>query len=139
MKTFFAFAGALLLAVVGAGCSKDSTTTTSSSSTTTSPTTMTFASQVSVKGATTRTFSTTTAGTVKVTLSTLGNGTVRAGVGVGVSATSAPCSLAVSLVTGPSTTPQIITTADPGNYCVQVYDPGTLTADTEFSVTIEHP
>ena len=138
MKTFISFAAALLLAVAGAACSK-SDTTTSPSTTSTSPTTLTFASQVSVKGGTSRTFAMTTAGTVKVTLVTLGNGTVVAGLGVGLPATAAPCSLAQSVVTGPSSSPQIITTADAGTYCVQVFDSGKLTADTEFSVTVEHP
>jgi len=137
MKTFIGIAGALCLAVAAAACSKD--TTTSASSTTTSPTTMTFASQVSVKGGTARAFTMTTAGTVRVTLATLGNGTVVAGLGLGIPATAAPCSLAYSVVTGPSSTPQIVTTADAGTYCVQVYDNGTLASDTEFSVTIEHP
>lgn len=137
MKTFIGIAGALCLALSAAACSKDSTTTTPS--TTTSPTSTTFASQVSVKGGTARTFTMSTAGTVKVTLATLGNGTVVAGLGLGVPATAAPCSLAYSVVTGPSSAPQIVTTADAGTYCVQVYDTGTLTADTEFSVTVEHP
>ncbi len=137
MKTFIGIAGALCLALAASGCSKNDTTT--SPSTTTSPTTMTFASQVSVKGGTARTFTMSSAGTVKVTLVTLGNGTVRAGLGLGIPATSAPCSLAYSLVTGPSSTPQIVTSADAGTYCVQVYDSGTLTSDTEFSVTVEHP
>lgn len=138
MNTFMRMAGALCLALVASACSKDSSTTTAASSTT-SPTTSTFASQVSLKGGTARTFTMTTAGTVKVTLATLGNGTVVAGLGLGIPATSAPCSLAYSVVTGPSSSPQIVTTADAGTYCVQVYDSGTLTADTEFSVTIEHP
>ncbi len=137
MKTFISFVAALSMAAAGAGCSKSDTTT--SPSTTTSPTTLTFASQVSVKGGTSRTFAMTTAGTVKITLVTLGNGTLKAGLGVGLPATGAPCSLAQSVVTGPSTSPQIITTADAGTYCVQVFDSGALTADTEFSVTVEHP
>jgi hypothetical protein len=136
MKTFIAFAGALLLAVAGVACSDKSSTT---SPTTTSPTTMTFASQVSVNGGTSRTFTTTTAGTVKVTMATLGNGTVVAGLGIGLPATGAPCSLAQSVVTGPSSSPQITITADAGTYCVQVFDAGKLTADTEFSVTVEYP
>lgn len=136
MKTFIPFATALCLSLAGAACSKSDTTT---SPTTTSPTTMTFASQVSVKGGTARSFTMTTAGTVKVRLATLGNGSLVAGLGIGLPATAAPCSLAQSIITGPSTSPQIITTADAGTYCVQVFDSGTLTADTEFSVTVEHP
>ena len=138
MKTSISLVGVLLVALVGASCSK-SDTTTSPTSTTTSPTTVTFASQVSVKGGTSRTFTMTTAGTVKVTLATLGNGLVVAGLGVGLPATAAPCSLAQSVVTGPASSPQIVTTADSGTYCVQVFDTGKLTGDTDFSVTVEHP
>jgi hypothetical protein len=80
-----------------------------------------------------------TAGTIRLTLTTLGNGTVRAGIGVGVAATGAPCSLAQSTVTGPGSEPQVVTSADAGSYCVQVYDPGSLSEDTAFSLTVEHP
>lgn len=100
---------------------------------------MTFASHLSLKGATTRAFTTTNAGTIKLTLSSLGNGTQVAGIGVGVPATGAPCSLALSTVTGPGSDPQIVTGADAGSYCVQVYDTGGLTGDVEFSLKIEYP
>ena len=100
---------------------------------------MTFASQLAVRGSTSRSFSMTTAGTVNVTMATLGTGTVTVGMGIGVPATGAPCSLAQSVVTGPGTSPQITVTADAGTYCVQVWDPGTLVEDTQFAVTVEHP
>jgi hypothetical protein len=127
----------LLLALSVAGCSDNSTTTTPSA--TTSPVTDTFASLLAVGGATTRSFTVSTAGTVKVTLSTLGNGTVRAGLSIGLPATGAPCSPSVSVVTGPSTTPQLQAAVTAGTYCAQVFDTGSLREDTAFSITIEHP
>lgn len=136
MNSFTRFLAVTLIAVSAASCGDDTTTTTP---TTTSPTTMTFASHLSVKGATTRAFTTSTAGTIKLTLSTLGNGSQVAGMGIGVPATSAPCSLALSTVTGPGSDAQIVTSADAGTYCVQVYDTGRLTGDLEFSVKIEYP
>jgi hypothetical protein len=139
MKTLTCAIGAVLLALVCGGCSKDDSTTTSPSTTSTSPTTVTFASQLAVKGSTSRSFTMTTAGAIRVTLVSLGNGSLSAGVGVGVQATSAPCSLAVSVVTAPGSSPQIVTNADPGTYCVQLFDVGRLTQDVEFSVTVEHP
>lgn len=126
----------LLLALSAAGCSDNSTTTTPS---TTSPVTDTFASLLAVGGATTRSFVVSSAGTVKVTLSTLGNGTGRAGISIGLPATGAPCSPSVSVVTGPSTTPQLQAAVIAGTYCAQVFDTGTLREDTAFSMTIEHP
>jgi hypothetical protein len=38
----------------------------------------------------------------------------------------------------PATTPQISTQADAGQYCVQVYDLGTLTDPIGFALKIEH-
>ena len=125
-----------LVSAMAASCGDDNTTTTSPS---TSPTTMTFASHLSVAGATTRSFTTSTSGTIKVTLSSLGNGSQVAGIGIGVPATSAPCSLAMSTVTGPGSDAQIVASADAGVYCVQVYDAGRLTGDLEFSMKVEYP
>jgi hypothetical protein len=39
----------------------------------------------------------------------------------------------------PGTTPQINTQADAGQYCVQVYDLGTLIDPSGFALKIEHP
>lgn len=130
----------VLLALAAAGCSNDSTTSPSSTTTTTtSPVTDTFASLLARGGATTRTFTVSKAGTVKVTLSTLGNGTVTAGVSIGLPATGAPCSPSVSVVTGPGTAPQLQAAVEAGTYCAQVFDTGTLKEDTAFSITIERP
>ena len=32
-----------------------------------------------------------------------------------------------------------VTSADAGTYCAQVFDPGSLSADTQFSLVIEYP
>ena len=132
-------AAALLAMAATVGCGSDAATTTSPSATTTTPSTDTFTSSVAMHGSTTRSFAMSTAGTVNVDLTTLGNGTVMAGLGVGVMASGAPCSLAQSIVTGPGTSPQLVISADPGTYCIQVYDAGMLTEDTPFSLTVEHP
>ncbi|MFN7914985.1 MAG: hypothetical protein U0Q55_06575 [Vicinamibacterales bacterium] len=129
----------LLLALAAAGCSNDSTTSPSSTTTTTSPVTDTFASLLARGGATTRSFAVSSAGTVKLTLSTLGNGTVTAGLSIGLPATGAPCSPSVSVVTGPGSTPQLQAAVEAGTYCAQIFDTGTLKEDTAFSITIEHP
>lgn len=130
---------AFVLALAAAGCGTDAAVTTTSPSTAT-PTAVidTFVSAMAVRGSAARTFITASSGTVKVTLATLGNGSSTVGLGIGVPATGAPCSLAQSLVTGPGSAPQIVTSADAGSYCVQLYDTGALTEDTAFTVTIEH-
>ena len=139
MATCSSLAPIVLLAAVSAACS-GSGTTTSPSTTSTSPVTVTFASEVAVRGSASRAFTLTTGGTVKVTLTTFGNGSLAAGVGIGVPASSgAPCSLAESVITTPGDLPQIVTSADAGTYCAQVFDPGSLGADTPFSLVIEHP
>ena len=130
---FIAFVAAL-----AAACS-NSGTTTSPSTTSTSPVTLTFASEVAVRGTASRAFTMTTGGTVKVTLTTFGNGTIPAGVGVGVPASGAPCSVAQSVITSPGDSPQIVTSADAGTYCAEVFDTGLLIQDTPFSLVIEHP
>jgi hypothetical protein len=137
MKAITVLAVSSLLALGGAACS--GTTTSPSTTAAASTTTQTFASVLAVHGSTTRTFVMKNAGDVKLTLATLGNGSVLAGIGVGLPATGAPCSLSQSAVTGPGSSPQIVTWADTGTYCVQVFDAGILTEDTAFSLTIEHP
>lgn len=135
MRAIISLGAVLLLAVGASGCSGDTTT---SASTTTSVTD-TFSSALALRGSATRTFKMGTAGTVSIALTSFGNGAQRAGLGVGITATSAPCSLSQSVVVAASSTPQIVTTADAGTYCVQLYDTGTLTDDTSFTLTVQHP
>ena len=138
MSSYSWFAPIAFLAAASVACS-GSGTPTSPSTTSTSPVTVTFASEVAVRGSASRAFTLTTGGTVKVTLTTFGNGSLAAGVGIGVPASGAPCSLAESVITTPGDAPQIVTSADAGTYCAQVFDPGWLGADTPFSLVIEHP
>lgn len=141
MRAITSLAASPILVLGVAACSDTNTTTSPSNiiaAVVTGPGTITFASQLALRGSTSRTFMMTNAGAVKVTLLTLGNGTVTAGLGIGVPATGAPCSLAQSVVTVSGSAPQITTTADPGVYCVQVFDTGGLTEDTPFSLTVEH-
>ena len=127
-----------VLALAAAGCGGDAATTTSPTTTTPTAVTDTFVSSIAVGGSAARTFVTSSSGAVKVTLATLGNGSGAVGLGIGVPATSAPCSLAQSVVTGPGSAPQIVTTADAGTYCVQLFDAGRLAGDTAFTLTVEH-
>ena len=139
MSTIPVRLAAVVLALAAAGCGTDPTSITTSPTTTTPTATVdTFVSSIAVRGSAARTFTTSSSGTVKVTLSTLGSGNSTVGLGIGVPATSAPCSLAQSIVTGPGSAPQIVTSADAGVYCIQLFDTGRLTEDTAFTLSIEH-
>jgi hypothetical protein len=121
-------------AMVCAGCGSDSTPTTPSNT----PTTVTenWSSVVAPGGASTRSFTVNSAGTIVVTL-TAGP---TVGLGVGLPRTSGGgCRLGVVVNASPGTTPQINTQADAGQYCVQVFDLGTLTDPIGFALKVEHP
>jgi len=64
----------------------------------------------------------------------------RVGLGLGVPTTGiAKCALSIALSTAASSTPQISAPVDAGQYCVTVYDLGTLTTTIDFSVTLVYP
>jgi hypothetical protein len=127
-------ATAIAATVVLAACGSDNTPTTPSTTPTT--TTENWSGVLAPGGASTRSFTVNSASTIAVTLT--GAGTT-VGLGVGVPRTSGGgCRLAVAVNAAPSTTPQINTQADAGQYCVQVYDLGTLTDPIGFALKIEH-
>jgi hypothetical protein len=109
------------------------------SSTSPSPITVTFASTLAVRGTASQSFTVTTAGTVSITLATLASA-VEVGLGLGnPRADGSGCLLFMSLNTVAGATAQITSSAQPGPYCVEIYDVGNLTGPTVFSVTIAHP
>lgn len=121
-------------AMVLAGCGSNKTATTPS--TTSGPMTENWSSVIAPGGASTRTFTLNSAGTIVVTL-TAGP---TVGLGVGLPRTNGGgCRLGVSVNASPGTAPQINTQADAGQYCVQVYDLGTLTDPVGFALKIDHP
>jgi hypothetical protein len=125
---------ALSAAVTLAGCGSDNRPTTPS--TTSGPMMENWSGVVAPRGASTRSFTLNSAGTIVVTL-TAGP---TVGLGVGLPRTSGGgCRLGISVNASPGTTPQINTQADAGQYCVQVYDLGTLTDPIGFALKIEHP
>lgn len=117
-----------------AACGSDSTPTTPSSPS--GRVTENWSSVIAPGGASTRTFIVSSSGTIVVTLT---DGPT-AGLGVGLPRTTGGgCRLGVSVNASPGTTPQISTQADAGQYCIQVYDLGTLTDPIGFALKIEHP
>ena len=102
---------------------------------------VTFASTLPVKGSVTKTLTTSTEGTIDVTLTSMGsqpNAVVGLGIGV-VPSTSAECTLTKIVRIKAGTTPQISEKVDAGSYCVGLTDVGNLTNQTTFSLTIVHP
>jgi hypothetical protein len=121
-----------------AACDKDTPTTPADTPTTT---TVTFASNLALQGASTRSFAVTRSGTVSLTLTSVGGSTtLRVGLGVGIPlGDGSGCVLSRSVEAVAGATAQLELSVDAGNYCVQIYDPGTLTAVVPFSITLVYP
>jgi hypothetical protein len=120
-------------AMMLAGCGSNSTPTTPSNPSSTVK--ENWSSVVAPGGASTRSFTVNSGGNIVVTL-TAGP---TVGLGIGLPRTSGGgCRLGVSVNASPANTPQINTQADAGQYCVQVFDLGTLTDPVGFALTIEH-
>jgi hypothetical protein len=77
-------------------------------------------------------------GTINVTLTAAGAAALGLGVGL-PRTTGGGCRLGVTVNASAGTTPQISTNADAGQYCVEVYDLGTITDPVGFVVKIDHP
>ena len=122
-----------------AGCGDDDPPTTPTPDPTT--TTVTFASNLAMGGSSTRSFDVTRAGTVSVTLIAVGNSnTLKVGLGVGIPlADGSGCVLSRSVETVSGTTAQLELAVDTGKYCLQIYDPGTLTGVVSFSINLVYP
>ena len=126
-----------VLAAIGASCHAVEVPTAPD----TGPFTETFESRLGIQGAATRSFTVQDAGTISVTLTSIGPpATVEVGVGVGIpNGSGAGCNMARSVVTGASGSPQLSVAADGGAYCVRIFDVGNLTGDVSFSLTVLHP
>jgi hypothetical protein len=131
---------ALVLAssITMAGCDEDPPTTPTPDPTTT---TVVFSSNLAMGGASARSFDVTRAGIVSVTMTMVGNSTtLKAGLGVGIPlADGSNCVLSRSVETVAGTTAQLELSVDIGKYCVQIYDPGTLTSVVPFSINLIYP
>jgi len=120
-------------AMMLAGCGSNSTPTTPSNPSSTVK--ENWSSVVAPGGASTRSFTVNSAGNIVVTL-TAGP---TVGLGIGLPRTNGGgCRLGVSVVAASFNNKQISTQADAGQYCVQVFDLGTLTDPVGFALTIEH-
>lgn len=126
----------LVIALFAAACGDDNSTPTTPSTPST-PTSENWSSVVAPGGQSSRSFTVNSSGTIAVTL-TAADATL--GLGVGLPRTSGGgCRLGVSVNASAGSSPQISTPADAGQYCVQVYDLGTLRDPVGFSLKIDHP
>jgi hypothetical protein len=121
-----------------AGCDDDAPTTPTPDPTTA---TVTFTSNLALGGSSTRSFEVTRAGNVSVTLVSVGgSSTLSVGLGLGIPlADGSGCVLSRSVETVAGTTAQLELAVDIGKYCVQIYDPGTLTSVVAFSINLIYP
>ena len=105
------------------------------------PTTSTifYLSRLSRGGETWRSFTTEVNGTVTIQLTSLLpqiNSEISLGLGTFAGGT---CTITREVNTAPSAEPQISETLPAGSYCVRVADPGNLTRNNDFSITIVIP
>lgn len=104
------------------------------------PRTETFSSILPVKGSAARTITATQAGQLTVTLQSLGGGVSSVGLGVGIQRFDGTCAFTRSLDASPGTSPQISIGVPAGvDYCVRIYDLGTLTTPVSFSISLGIP
>ena len=125
----------LALAVFAAGCGSDKGATTPSNTST--PTSENWSGVVAPGGQSSRSFTVNSSGTITITLTAAG---ATLGLGVGLPrVTGGGCRLGVSVDASAGSSPQLSTPADAGQYCVQVYDLGTLRDPVGFALKIDHP
>jgi len=114
--------------------------TTSPSPTPSAGATETFSGTLALQGASLYTFTVAQAGTVSVTLSSLSpSATSPVSLGLGTPTGTTTCVASSSIpkaVAGSA--PQITVTENPGTYCVNIADVGSLTSPSTFSITITH-
>jgi hypothetical protein len=139
----------LAIAIWCAACGNDSPTSPSSTSTSTdsqaaaSPSmTEAFDSTLPVGGSRFYSFTTTTYGTIQITLTGVGGSfvpsTVMLGVGLG-QPSGTDCVTTTSINTAAGTSPQVTGVYAAGVYCAKVTDIGNLYAPASFSATIAYP
>ncbi len=100
-------------------------------------TTETFPGTLVVGGVNTLPFTVSQVGGLEVTLSSV-DPLATIGIGVGTLG-NGTCSLSKTVTTGPGSTAQLTGTATiAGDFCLQVFDTGTLTGSVAFTVSVLH-
>jgi hypothetical protein len=131
----------LLLVLACAGCGLLQNALSPSSPSSPSSNTETFSGAVPQQGSVVAgTFSVSQTGPVSVTLVALSpTPTAAMGLGIGTPNGTSGCTLTTSTSNAiAGLAAQLSVTANPGNFCVSVYDVGNLTSAAAYSVTVTH-
>jgi hypothetical protein len=107
---------------------------------TASPGTDTFSSILTQQGSATRAVTASQAGTLSATMTSATPPNLLVGLGLGIPrADAGGCYLSTASNILTSAAAQVATAVDAGQYCVKVYDLGTLTTNVSFTVAANHP
>ena len=74
-----------------------------------------------------------------LTLTTTAPSGVALGLGIGIPRSNGSCALSAGVEAVAGDAAQIAMTAEAATYCAKVYDPGTVTAPTTFTIVISRP
>lgn len=126
----------LLANVCSVSCGDEAATTAPTS--VTSPTTVTWTTLLYAKGAASRSFVASQAGSVTVTLQ---SAAVPIGIAVGVpaAASGSGCRAATSVTAASSEAPLLTIGVEAGTYCVLAFDIGGIVDPIAFTVNLVHP
>lgn len=99
-----------------------------------------FSSVLTVQGSASRIVTATQNGSLSAILTSGSPPNVLVGLGLGIPRSDGGgCYLTTAVNTLTSAAVQVAATVDAGEYCVKLYDPGTLTANVTFTVAASHP
>jgi hypothetical protein len=133
MRTKLAVIG--LMALVAAGC-EDAVITSPSEPTIDINS---FSASIVPGSGASRDFTLTSSGTVAVRLTSTTPANVVVGLGIGIPRINGSCALSAGVEAAAGSTAQVAMSAEAATYCAKVYDPGTLTGPTAFTIVISRP
>ena len=81
----------------------------------------------------------TSSGNVAVKLKTTLPSCVAGGLGIGIPRSNGSCALSAGVHAIAGNVAQLAMIAEAATYCVKVYDPGTVTEPTTFTIVISRP
>lgn len=133
-----------LVGVLTAACSESPTSPSATADTVSTATTLQFAGTLNAGGSRFYSFTVSRSGVVSATLASVTvaprNAAANVPIGLGIGRPAGTgCPTITSLTTDAALTTQLQHGVDQGIYCVNVYDPGTLSTSVNFVVRFSHP
>ena len=111
-----------------------------STTTTSSPGTDIFSSILPMQGSATRAVNASQTGTLSAIVTSAAPPNLLVGLGLGIPrADGGGCHLTTAVNTLTSAAVQVASAVEAGQYCVKIYDPGTLTNNVIFTLAASHP